>query len=111
MALFLVDPNIRIPSTFDVALQQREWIEEVLLSPDCLGQRLPLELINAIVDMTAEATMTRLEAEAVREEVMKERSVMVQSHTNKTYGIEFNMWYATGFPCTSSLRSCFRSEH
>ncbi|KIY66112.1 hypothetical protein CYLTODRAFT_491743 [Cylindrobasidium torrendii FP15055 ss-10] len=90
VALFLVDPTHRIPSTADVAPQQHSWAAGPLKEA-LAGHNMPAELADIVSDMTKTTLMTRDEAEVYREELMKERSVMVKDHTKKRFHIEFNM--------------------
>ncbi|KAF9049333.1 hypothetical protein BDZ89DRAFT_1057685, partial [Hymenopellis radicata] len=62
--------------------QQAEWVNDI---------KLPLELVDMIAGLAKEGTMSRAEAETVRAELMKERSLMNEDHTSKKYSIEFNL--------------------
>ncbi|SCV73300.1 BQ2448_7226 [Microbotryum intermedium] len=92
----IVDPLQRIPSTSDVAPQQREWIERALFSPakgrlprhtektQCLLDELPNELSSRILDLTDEL-MTRDEATAHWEKLVAERQRLLEKHTRAVY--------------------------
>ncbi|KZV69672.1 hypothetical protein PENSPDRAFT_608397 [Peniophora sp. CONT] len=96
LALFLVDPNLEHPrpSTTVVPAQQREWmyaaVHTLAASPDSRLSRLPVELLDAIVDKV-EGLMDRSEAEALRLELMDERSVMTERNTEEIFSLPFNM--------------------
>lgn len=96
LALFLVDPSLEHPrpSTTVVPAQQCEWmyaaVHTVAASPDSRLSRLPVELLDAIVD-EVEGLMDRAEAEALRLELMDERSAMVEQNTEHVFAVPFNM--------------------
>lgn len=92
VALFLVNPDRRIPSTTTIAPQQKDWVDEVIYDDNGLANTLPVELVNVISGLAHEGNMSRVEAETVRKELMEERSVMVQEHTRQKFQIGFNMW-------------------
>ncbi|KAI0029117.1 hypothetical protein K488DRAFT_73225 [Vararia minispora EC-137] len=89
VALFLVDPDLKAPrpSTALVLPQRKDWMRLSLFGiargPDsglsCLC-RLPNEILDLIVDLAVDL-MDRTEAERHREELMKERRVMIQTNT------------------------------
>jgi len=85
LVFFLVDPTYRIPSTTDVAPQQKDWLIDLTHrnNLDTHFAKLPVELLDLIVNEYGDA-MTREEAEAYREELMSERSVAVQQ-SNSSY--------------------------
>ena len=88
LVLFLVDPTRRIPSTTDVAPQQREWVAEAMreAGPNSVFAKLPVELLS-MISKENDGTMTRLEAEKYREELMKERTVFVEVNTEAYFGM------------------------
>ncbi|SCV73301.1 BQ2448_7227 [Microbotryum intermedium] len=108
LVFFLIDPSRpRIPSTRDVAPQQREWIERALFSPDpdsegepnadkaqraqaSLINRLPNELWNRILDLT-DGLMTWDEAKEHREKLMFERKFKLNEHSTEVYEREFSL--------------------
>ncbi|KZV79899.1 hypothetical protein EXIGLDRAFT_733998 [Exidia glandulosa HHB12029] len=92
LALFLVDPNFRIPSTSTVAPQQKELLVEVLETCGGHMAKLPTELLQIIAGKITR-TMTRAEAFAYREELMDERtrSVKEQEFGQGGFSIRFNM--------------------
>ncbi|KAK1233198.1 hypothetical protein PQX77_003657 [Marasmius sp. AFHP31] len=82
LALFLVDPYLRMLSTANVAPQQRDWWAEVVRQDDFtrLG-RLPVELIDRVAGMMPpeDWPLSLEEAKKVREDLMVQRTV----YTNK----------------------------
>jgi len=73
LALFLVDPNIRVISTANVPPQQQDWwAGEVMQLQDSLISNFPPELQKEIV-MQAQFPMELGEAKRLREELMAER--------------------------------------
>ncbi|KAL1669844.1 hypothetical protein GGF50DRAFT_109909 [Schizophyllum commune] len=79
LALFLVDSTRPVPSATEIAPQQKDWVQEALygaqLSPTNRLSTLPTELITTIEADLTPMLMSREEAEAVRAELMEERSV------------------------------------
>ncbi|KAH7337287.1 hypothetical protein B0J17DRAFT_666990 [Rhizoctonia solani] len=79
VALFLVDPAVRVPSTSVVPPQQQEWRASAIRANPVLKtgfDKLSSEIIDHIHSM-AGGTMTREEAEAYRLELMDERTACV----------------------------------
>ncbi|KAF2746707.1 hypothetical protein M011DRAFT_494866 [Sporormia fimetaria CBS 119925] len=72
VALFLVDPNIRVISTANVPPQQHDWWRRGPC-PDVLRERLPNELVDMIADEVEEFAIGLQEAKKLREELMDER--------------------------------------
>lgn len=91
-----MDPSLQHPrpSTTTVLPQQREWmygtLHSLAASPRSRLARLPVELLDAIVYQT-EGLMDRSEAEAVRLELMKERSRMTVVSNEEMFEVPFNM--------------------
>ena len=88
LVFFLVDPTRKILSATDVAPQQREWVTEAMQTADqntAIG-KLPVELLTMISDEN-EVTMTRLEAEKYRRELMSERGVAVEENDRAYFGV------------------------
>jgi hypothetical protein len=88
LVFFLVDPTKRIPSATDVAPQQREWVTEAIrgAGPNSAFARLPPELLTMISEAN-DGTMTRLEAEKYRGELMAERTVFIEANTDAYFGM------------------------
>ncbi|KAH9915922.1 uncharacterized protein BXZ73DRAFT_92541 [Epithele typhae] len=90
LALFLVDPNVRVLSTTDVPPQQRDWaIKEAGKAPRL--QVLPQELFDMVADFAADGLMSREQAEEHRESLMEERSVFVDTQNEERFEQEFGM--------------------
>ena len=85
LALFLVDPNLRIISTANVPPQQEEWARERQAAvQDALSPRLPGELQTLVSQDIPEASMTLAAAQAYRLELMEERRAK-QDAQNATF--------------------------
>ena len=63
---------------------------EELEKADAL-RKLPQELFDMVAGHVREGTITREQAEADRDALMKERSEFVIEHNERVYEIEFNM--------------------
>ncbi|VDB98723.1 unnamed protein product [Peniophora sp. CBMAI 1063] len=96
LALFLVDPSLEHPrpSTTFVPPQQREWmyttIRSLSTSSDSRLSRLPLELLDAIVE-NIDGLMDRAEAEELRLELMDERTKMTDNNLEEMFEVPFNI--------------------
>ena len=96
LALFLVDPSKRIPSTTEVAPQQQGWIIQALNAAardqNSYLSRIPHELIDLIISKLS-STMTHDEALAYRLELMEERThyVLDSNAGGGFFGRKFNM--------------------
>ncbi|KAJ5627930.1 hypothetical protein N7490_010158, partial [Penicillium lividum] len=77
LALFLVDPHLRVISTANVPPQQEDWGKEKYdLTQGMLSQKVPPELRNIICDEgILQQLMSMDEAKKFRLELMEERSV------------------------------------
>lgn len=86
LVFFLVDPTQKVPSTTEVAPQQREWVSEAIhgASANSALARLPAE-IRMMISEENDGTMTRSEAERYREELMAERTVFVEESNNEYF--------------------------
>lgn len=73
LAMFLVDPNLRILSTGVVPPQRRDWWapEVRKISP---FSKIPVEVFDMIIDSVEDFPMSWERAEEVREVLMDERS-------------------------------------
>ncbi|KAJ5904173.1 hypothetical protein N7504_006556 [Penicillium tannophilum] len=76
LALFLVDPHLRIISTANIPPQQEDWgREKYNLAQKMLSKKLPAELRNMVCDEgVLQQLMSMDEAKGLRLELMKERS-------------------------------------
>lgn len=81
LALFLVDPHVRILSTSNIPPQQRSWLSsETVERTNSLLQRtaeLPNELVDKIVPHISFSTVTLDEAKEFRLKLMEERKAFV----------------------------------
>lgn len=75
LALFLVDPNIKIPSTANVPPQQRQWWARMVDGTGVL-RRLPPELKEFVYN-NLDSSLTDEQAKRVREELMEERKAQL----------------------------------
>lgn len=80
VALFLVDPGIRIVSTANVPCQQGKWwAEKITMEKGPLGD-LPAELKDKVIDQVEEFPVLLSEAKKLRLELMAERTNFTQHH-------------------------------
>lgn len=80
LALFLVDPHIRVISSANVPPQQKSWWAEVVRADAELGgsiNKLPQEIFEATVNSVTDFPISLEEAKELREELMSERTVYV----------------------------------
>ncbi|KIO21962.1 hypothetical protein M407DRAFT_28449 [Tulasnella calospora MUT 4182] len=94
VALFLVDPENRIPSTSDIPPQQSHWIHEAIVEAlvdnnNTKKVSLPVELVDMVADQV-DTTMTLEEAKAYRLELMDERTAFVDVVDEENFCTEFN---------------------
>ncbi|KAG9042774.1 hypothetical protein FS837_010393 [Tulasnella sp. UAMH 9824] len=94
VALFLVDPEKRIPSTMDIPPQQSHWAREAIrdsLVQDKQSVKIPLpvELADMVAD-NVESVMTMDEAKAYREQLMDERTAFVNVVDEMHFATEFS---------------------
>ncbi|CUA75280.1 ABC transporter C family member 4 [Rhizoctonia solani] len=93
VALFLVDPAIRRPSTTTVPPQQAKWRASAISANPVLKaafDKLAPEIINHI-DSMVEGTMTREEAEAYRLELMDEGTAFVEKNDEEFFMTPFSL--------------------
>ncbi|KAG8896516.1 hypothetical protein FRC01_011743 [Tulasnella sp. 417] len=94
VALFLVDPENRIPSTSDIPAQQSDWIREAIFEAlvkdnQTMKAPLPVELVDMVADQV-DNVMTLDEAKAYRLELMDERTAFVDTVDESHFCTEFN---------------------
>ncbi|KAG9022000.1 hypothetical protein FS837_006801 [Tulasnella sp. UAMH 9824] len=94
VALFMVDPENRVPSTSDLPPQQSYWAREAIF--ETLVQRnhntnvsLPVELADMVMDWV-DNVMSLEEAKAYRLELMEERTAFVDVVDEKHFSAPFN---------------------
>lgn len=82
LALFLVDPYTRIPSTAIVPPQQREWWKDMVHGLGRVSD-LPLELRDWIADSAGDFPIGLDEAKELRLELMDERRAFMDDHEER----------------------------
>ena len=80
LALFLVDPNIRIISTANVPCQRRDWWSQTVRDDKGGISTLPIELQDTIFDGIDGFPISLEEAGKLRSELMLERKRFVVAH-------------------------------
>ena len=110
VALFLVDPNIKVISTAHVPCQRMDWWTEAILekqnasghtlpvssSSSTLGQARPLsdlprELQNLVFQQVDDFPIKLEDAEALRLELMKERQAFSVNHSESIESVTFSL--------------------
>lgn len=89
LALFLIDPRIRVISTAHVPPQQRHWWAEELYRLDSLDP-LPVELQHKVVE-DVDFPMSLQEAKELRLELMEERKAYVADQTDAIMSQTFSL--------------------
>ena len=72
LALFLVDPSIKIPSTANIPPQQRNWWAKQI-DEDGILSKLPPEISEHVYDEVEDFPLSIERAKEVRAELMAER--------------------------------------
>ena len=72
LALFLVDPYVRILSTANVPPQQKSWWAEKIQNDSKLSS-LPKDVVNHIIDDVTEFPISLEEAKEIRLRLIEER--------------------------------------
>lgn len=80
LAMFLVDPYVRIPSTANVPPQQMDWWASELLKMD-LFNSLPGEIFNLIMEFVG-FPFSWEDAVKIRQELMNERGALENNINN-----------------------------
>ncbi|THC93468.1 hypothetical protein EYZ11_007053 [Aspergillus tanneri] len=92
IALFLVDPHIRIISTANVPPQRADWWEGTLdVRKDLLSRRLPVELQKMVLQQMDNFPITMDEAKELRLELMEERSVFSTAQNDEFNDGDFGL--------------------
>ncbi|CAK3792888.1 Hypothetical predicted protein [Lecanosticta acicola] len=89
LALFLVDPYNRIPSTANVPPQQKHWWRQMVTALDRVGE-LPPELAERVVDSIGDFPIDLDEAKKIRLELMEERKIFVDNVEARLQDETFN---------------------
>jgi hypothetical protein len=79
LALFLVDPHITIISSAHVYCQQKDWWMEELREQHVFP-KIPVEIVQDVVDKVDEFPIGMDEAKSLRLELMNERKYFVRQH-------------------------------
>jgi hypothetical protein len=90
LALFLVDPHIRIISSANVPAQQKDWWVEEISSCGVFPQ-LPAEIRREVTDRVDDFPISLDDAKAWRLELMEERRAYVVKHDDKFTAATFNL--------------------
>ncbi|KAG5653950.1 hypothetical protein H0H81_009066 [Sphagnurus paluster] len=91
VALFLVDPGIRIISTANVPCQQRDWWGDALRHGDSRLAQLPVELQDMITEEVDGFPVGLEEAKRVRVRLMQERKRYAAFHDQAFKHHEFSL--------------------
>jgi Protein of unknown function (DUF4246) len=90
LALFLVDPHIRIISSANVPTQRKDWwAEKIRLSG--IFPRLPAEIHQEVMSHVDGFPISLEEAKSLRLELMEERKAFVARHDEKISETTFNL--------------------
>ncbi|KIM72382.1 hypothetical protein PILCRDRAFT_99389 [Piloderma croceum F 1598] len=90
LALFLVDPHIRIISSANVPAQRKDWwAEEIRLSG--IFPQLPAEIHQEVMDHVDGFPISLEEAKTLRLELMDERKAFVARHDKKFAEATFSL--------------------
>lgn len=89
LALFLVDPYTRIPSTANVPPQQKDWWRDMVLGLDRVGD-LPPELAENVMESAGDFPIELEEAKKLRLELMDERRLFVKDHETRLQQEDFS---------------------
>ncbi|KAF7977251.1 hypothetical protein HWV62_4369 [Athelia sp. TMB] len=87
LALFLVDPHIQIISSAHVPCQRRDWWAEELGRSGALPGKLPLEIVQEVMENVEGFPISLGDAKQLRLELMEER----KSHEEVLDG-KFHQW-------------------
>ncbi|KAK4574945.1 hypothetical protein LTR86_000795 [Recurvomyces mirabilis] len=88
LALFLVDPYLRIPSTATVPPQQKHWWTEMVQNLDKIAD-LPPEMVEHVLENSGDFPIDMKEAKTLRAELMEERSAWQSEVDDKLYEDRF----------------------
>ncbi|KAJ5625434.1 hypothetical protein N7510_001743 [Penicillium lagena] len=103
LALFLVDPMIRLISTSQVPPQREDWWHELIGAPSGKGlSRLPNEIKSQVIEEVG-YPITMREAQKLRQELAAQREEYVQKSTKNFE--KFRLALGTTFDETSSMEA------
>ena len=93
LVFFLVDPNVRVTSTADVAPQQASWLQmELRMMP--LFRKLPAECLQRITDLLVSPQGHYIDEEAARRRraaLMHERKYFVDESNEEYFARPFSL--------------------
>jgi hypothetical protein len=89
LALFLVDPNIRVISTVNVPPQRHDWFRDEMLRVNALP-KLSTELQLNVTEML-DCPIGMDEAKKLREELMEERKALVTGQDEAFSSTRFSL--------------------
>jgi hypothetical protein len=90
LALFLVDPNIRIISTANIPCQRKDWWAEAIQQGGALP-RLPAELQDQIFAQVEDFPIDLDEAKALRLELMEGRKSFLELQNDVFHDNQFSL--------------------
>ncbi|KAI7188122.1 hypothetical protein D0869_12798 [Hortaea werneckii] len=90
VALFLVDPYVRIPSTINVPPQRKDWWQKSALAAESRFGELPTELVENVMRNVEDFPIDLEEAKRLRLELMEERKVFVAAADAKLWDRSFS---------------------
>jgi hypothetical protein len=92
IALFLVDPHIRVISSANVPPQREDWgLERAKAVDRVLSSNLPVELQKMVHDSLPQTFMTMDEAKQYRLELMEERGLKSHEENSQFESGEFSL--------------------
>jgi hypothetical protein len=90
LALFLIDPHLRIISSANVPAQQRDWWAEEIRSLGVFPQ-LPVEIHKEVIDYVDDFPLSLEDANLLRLELMEGRKAFVVQHDQKFAETTFSL--------------------
>jgi hypothetical protein len=90
LALFLVDPHITVISSAHVPCQQKEWWMEELREQHVFP-KIPVEIVQEVVDKVDEFPIGMDEAKSLRLELMNERKNFVREQDERFHSETFSL--------------------
>ena len=90
LALFLVDPHIRIISTANVPCQQKEWWAQEVQAQEAFP-KLPNELVDEVMNSVEDFPISLAKAKELRVELMEERKNFVTEHDEQFEAVKFSL--------------------
>ncbi len=93
LALFLVDPNVKVISTANVPCQRLDWWKEAIQNSPKKGYqvKIPMELQDHIINDVEDFPISMKEAKELRLKLMDERSSFQTTQNNVFHSEMFNL--------------------